>query len=590
MKLSNKLAGSSRTSQQSTGILPLEFHQIWGQGPVFQWYNDISHNEASSKIDRLQIRITSGLPPHRFVVLYMQDQSIHRFDRRPIGGVIGDVITNTPVATKDECDRALDDEVIAKINKETECEMELFLNGKADLMIVLSACFAISKDQSAKEYTLFAHNCFFFSWTILMVTSRYCLPPDMLETEPLMERLQPHLPHLTSFIVDEIVELLVELVVITVSVFRDKASKVVFQGLELSGQLAAKLPTRILRFICKRMFSVRLHFGLRRQLQERVQDVIAARAVSVAQEGLGRHNVRLLLAQHLWLTDVYKIFRPAFRAEIVGVIWTATFDVLSAGFGDLGTRTLVDSLNNLGSRVFFRGRRKVQFFAVWNAGLHGGLRAAREKAREEEERIHHERESSLNRVFQQVPTDDPDAKIEALARYDEDIIPALNRRMFDLAWDAAGEGALREAQNVVNGTREMIGSRHREGVDRMWDAVWSIWNEVWEKTREDVRDRSIDTLKRVMRKILELGEDIVVEELSDARTHFLKGRILEKEQQMTNKTIQATMHDIMKKYTMNKQLKNVNGSMSRIWMEAQKLHGSSEPSTPTPDLEQISWS
>ncbi|EEB98538.1 hypothetical protein MPER_01931, partial [Moniliophthora perniciosa FA553] len=299
----------------------------------------------------------------------MQDQTIHRFDRRPIQGVIGDVITNIPVATKDECDRALDDEVVARINKETECEMELFLNGKADLMVVLSACFAISKDQSAKEYTLFAHNCFFFSWTILMVTSRYCLPL-MLETEPLVKRLQPHLPRLVSSIVDEIMDLVVELVVVTVSIFRDRADQEVFQGLTLSGRLGAKLPTSILRFACKRMFSARLYFGLRRQLQERVRVVIGATAVDIAHEALERHNVRLLIAQRLWLDDFHKIFQQAFQTEIVGVIWTAIFDVLSVGFGDLDTRALVDSLNDPRRRVFRRGRRVVQFFAVWNAGLH----------------------------------------------------------------------------------------------------------------------------------------------------------------------------------------------------------------------------
>ena len=107
---------------------------------------------------------------------------------------------------KDECVYNLDQESVRQI-EQTNNEIELFLDGKVDLLIVLAACFAISKDRSAQKYSLFTNNCFFFSWMILMVVSRVYLLYNTPPPEQLLQCGDSHACNLTTVIVDEIVTL-----------------------------------------------------------------------------------------------------------------------------------------------------------------------------------------------------------------------------------------------------------------------------------------------------------------------------------------------------------------------------------------------
>ncbi|KAK7058926.1 hypothetical protein VNI00_001550 [Paramarasmius palmivorus] len=555
-------------------IVALDFTDCqWGTGPVFDWYKELSQHGLSRSINRLEVRLDkSSLVPHRFVVLYMMDNAVHRVDRRPQERSI-DVLKNNAVPTKDEFEQGLDEGDVADIQKTTECEIELFLDGKVDLEVVLSACFSISKDGRANEYTFLEHNCFFFSWTILTVTSRYYLPYDRLESNTLVDRIKPRLPELTSFIVDEAANLLINIVVNTVIIFREKAGKAVLRGMSFTARILGRLPAGVLEFILRRMFEARLHLGLRNQLTKKVGEILTEKAVEITQGALQHHNVPQLLARRLWLNEIDNFIRSALQMEITGVLWSAIFDALCVGFGEVKTEDLIEAVKKRKSKIF-QGSRPVQFFAVWNAALNGGLRSAREKTREKETNIRQEREKEISSALED-DDDNPDERLKRLAKSDEDARRDLNKAMFDLAWDAAGKGAKVEAQKLVEETKDTIGAKHQGERAKMWKIVWDVWDDTFHETQKRVRTMSIETLEKVMDKILTIGSDIVLKELSDvkAESHSLNARLLNRpeKERMNNKTIQELMQDTMRRNTFSSAiLENINGTMSRIWVQVHK--------------------
>ena len=158
---------------------------------------------------------------------------------------------------KDECVYNLDQESVRQI-EQTNNEIELFLDGKVDLLIVLAACFAISKDRSAQKYSLFTNNCFFFSWMILMVVSRVYLLYNTPPPEQLLQCGDSHACNLTTVIVDEIATLILgiscEIATIVWNKAQAQAGPTIHQALHPLTQLAWSLPIGTIRFSWKQVF------------------------------------------------------------------------------------------------------------------------------------------------------------------------------------------------------------------------------------------------------------------------------------------------------------------------------------------------
>lgn len=317
----------------------LIFPSGWRKGPVFEDWYDTLKPEATS-IDRLEIRKdTSGPVPHRFIIIHMTDGSTHRFDRRPdheeTGAATGVILLgNTAVKSKDEYIAKVSQLAWLQLQSVSHCEIELFLGGKVDLLAVLSACYGISQDQTAYKYTLFNHNCFFFSWTILMVVSRHCLPHEVPSYDPVVERFRLHLGSLTNMIVDDAVKMFVEMVIDTVTVFREKAREVMFKGMGSIGLTAWSLPIGALRFLWRRIFGLRLQLGLRKQLIQTVRDQLETRLLPVCREAMGHLTVESL-DNHLWLKDLDSTIKEPLQAEILKILWDVILDTIAGGCGDM---------------------------------------------------------------------------------------------------------------------------------------------------------------------------------------------------------------------------------------------------------------
>jgi hypothetical protein len=63
---------------------------------------------------------------------------------------------------------------LKELDRTSDCAVELHWQGEQtiDLLFVLSVCFRIHNDPWAKRYTLQHYNCYFLSWTIIMIIVR----------------------------------------------------------------------------------------------------------------------------------------------------------------------------------------------------------------------------------------------------------------------------------------------------------------------------------------------------------------------------------------------------------------------------------
>ncbi|KAF8595678.1 hypothetical protein BDV93DRAFT_89280 [Ceratobasidium sp. AG-I] len=523
----------------------LTFPSGWGKGPVFEdWYNKLIPDPNATSIQRLEIRKdTSGAFPHRFIIVQMCDGKIHRFDRRPDKEETGPaVLANVAVKSKDEYIADVTGPAWLQFQTVSHCEIELLLEGRADLLAVLSACYGISLDQTAHEYTLLTHNCFFFSWTILMVVSRHCLPHKVPSHDPVAQRFGKRLDDLTSTIVEDAVELFLEMVIDTTTVFRGKIRAILFKGLGILTTAAWSLPIGALRFMWRRLFGLRLHLGLRKQLNQAVRLQLESRLIPACTEAMA-HLPLESLDNHLWIKDLDDTVKASLETEISKILWDVVLDAIAGGCGDTSPEQIT-KLTNPDLKYAFLVRNAAQFCSVWNAVLHRALPAARDAAYgqsfEEGRRLSH-------------------------------------AEMFDKAWAAAKIEAFQTAQTVVRNTRDQVG--HFEARDMMWGAIWEVWDDAWGCARENAQKRAIAVVERVVDQLLVIGAGVLREEMRNSGEQFVEARLYEAKKRwwqsrfssvkMTNVALQDHMQKSIKENTVSHAaLQEVDSTMSRIWMQA----------------------
>ncbi|EEB89409.1 hypothetical protein MPER_12494 [Moniliophthora perniciosa FA553] len=499
----------------------------WKTAPLSEWYKGLT--TAQTSVDRLQIRkeAKKGDMPHRFVVLYMQDRSIYRFERPE---------------NQNQSLRKVDEETMQEVDQQTELEIELFLDGKVDLNALLATCFAISRDDSAKDYSQTTYHSLFFSWTILMVAARHCMPYEVPPPDSLRKRaFEHHYLPLTNYIVNQATDLFLTIVVETIAVVRNKSGTAVYQGVDPFTRATWALPDNVLRFICRRAFRARLQFGLKKQLEKQISEVLGIKASE----------------------DLDKAAEPALRAEVAKVLWSAIFDAICGGYGDIDRPTLVRGATHSDLKfTFILGQRLPQYYAVWNAALHGGLCGARVRTEEEDSGKEGTEPSDANEAY----------------------VAALNNRMFDLAWKAASDGAFKEAQAIVKLTQEQLKPRLRVKREIMWNDVWRIWPDVWAEAQSTTQQKSVDCVDRIMKRVLETGVKVLKEEMSESSSGSIGARIGTKKSDkkkksrsasggsVSNRALQESMGEIMKKEKVgSKQMALMNEAISRIWTESRRL-------------------
>ncbi|KAG9091970.1 hypothetical protein FRC07_011749, partial [Ceratobasidium sp. 392] len=245
------VASSSRALQRA--VTPIIFPSDWEthEGPTFDWYQRLS----CKRIRRLQIRKdSSGAVPHRFIVAHLADNSIQRFDRRPQSKNAGEIVAASLFGTSTI---AADDEIEMveagawpSLEQQTKCEVDLDLGGDMDILTILSACYGISRDASARDYALLRYNCFFFSWTILAIVARHKVPSSIPNVDQVFNRLEPKLTPLTVTLAGQLSQVIMQAVLDTVTAFRQEVGyTTILRGISWSvNKVIWSMPMPVLRF------------------------------------------------------------------------------------------------------------------------------------------------------------------------------------------------------------------------------------------------------------------------------------------------------------------------------------------------------
>ena len=154
----------------------VRFHIPYGSEKwpdLVDWYN--SHGSRGfSAIDKIQLRKNRQHPYyHEYIVIITRGGYTFRIDRRPDADAAFDTIMRegcTPYDTIEEVDSTS----LEVLNGVSECVVELHWRGEqtVNLLFILFICFRIRNDKWTKRYTLQHYNCYFLSWTIIMIIVR----------------------------------------------------------------------------------------------------------------------------------------------------------------------------------------------------------------------------------------------------------------------------------------------------------------------------------------------------------------------------------------------------------------------------------
>ncbi|CAE6439996.1 unnamed protein product [Rhizoctonia solani] len=368
----------------------------------------------------------------------------------------------------------------AKSIKSVQVRKDLKLNvlGEVDIITVISACFAMHTDENTKKYSFLRYNCFFFSWTILMVVSRYDQPYEIPSTKLVIDRFQSTIDHMTTLIVDEAITLFLDLVVDTITIIRDKAADSLNPGMSVGGRLVWAMPIKVLRFFWRRLFNARLHCGLRAQLTKMVKKQVIDVASKVHETTLSSRIAKDNLNKHLWIEDIEPEVKKALEEEAMKVLWKAIIEAISSGLATMAPGEIEKQILDPSFKFSLLGKDVRQFCAVSSAALNGGLLAARD-VQEGFEGLKHE-------------------------------------ESFNKAWDAASQGALAAAKIVAEHTGQIL--KNKPERIEMYQQLWRIWDDCWAEARELTRPRSVRTVEVVMETLMASGANAMIQELKSCGT------------------------------------------------------------------------
>lgn len=411
--------------------------------------------------------------PHRFIVLRMCDNRVHRFDRGPARGPDNDInmvglLANRDVQSEDSCTIDIPPDALNKIAQKSERELELVLNGQVDILTVIAACYAMSTDSSTCNYSLRKHNCFFFSWAILMVVSRHHLPYQIPQYDSIVRLFQPQLERLASFIVDKVIELLPNLVIDAVGIFRAKADESSRKGMHMLERTVWTLPIGVIGFCYQQFFTIQLFLGLRRQLTESVKTQLSEKWRAIHEVICSTPTLQDRIDACLWLEEAKDPTQNALKMETEKIFWGTILEAISSSLSDTDPEQFADS------------HRKFSLCDVWNAALYGGLLGAKGAVQGLGEQVSH-------------------------------------REAFRRAWFAAGDKALVAAQAAAE---QNIASSNKSKRREMWDSNWRVWDQCWEEIHEVVQPRAVEAAEKIIKELSATGAAIVIEgmEASDNKT------------------------------------------------------------------------
>jgi hypothetical protein len=161
---SNAIIPLSRTPIRE-GPVRIKCSSGWGKG-IAECYARL----PSTTILQLELRKERAGPfHHEFVVAYEQSGHIYRFDRRPDPAVPVDTIRRSGCAAFDTVEEAQ----LTLLDETSDCVLTLEFLKALDFTFIFQVCVGLQRDDAAERYTLQRYNCYFFSWTIILIAMRH---------------------------------------------------------------------------------------------------------------------------------------------------------------------------------------------------------------------------------------------------------------------------------------------------------------------------------------------------------------------------------------------------------------------------------
>ncbi|KAG7098986.1 hypothetical protein E1B28_000872 [Marasmius oreades] len=585
------LDAASDSAETLTNEQKFDLGSDWGEDPlhsdIYRWYqglctcNHFSNGKDPTKISKLQVwsrnRYSQRLT-HRFVLLHMADDTVHRLDRRATTqgnpGLLSGLSMRTPgVTSTDEMVINIDDDLQKNMARNNHLEVEIQLEGKVDLLIVLLTCYQISHHSRARRYDLRDYNCFFYSWTILMIAARRLLDIVTPSKDELMERFRrkEHLHILAESVVGLAVRTLRDLVLAAVGVFREQQQgdtdegKHIREGMSIIARMVWGLPSGVLETFGKLVLNSKLPSNLRDTLLKQIKEVVTEKAPDVYKQVLDHIDIPRAARDRLWVNEgVKEIVRREVEKSLIEQLWPAVVDAIAVGFGQDVHSAKDIAQNVVATKSWWQqvaGTRTAQLWAVQTAALHGGLKEVKITALAEVDRIKAEAQSNA--------PDDPSEQLKL-----------LNAGMFDLAWNSARDGALRFAKDAVQATKSTLHPGHLESREIMWETIWGVWDKCWEKACKDARTKALNTLDTVVQAVLNASVKVVLVELGVGESQptvrvrrpkrvfdiELSPSIWDEEPSMTGLALQQYMQVLMKKAKLGSP-DILQHTMAEIWKD-----------------------
>ncbi|KEP46009.1 hypothetical protein V565_224440 [Rhizoctonia solani 123E] len=462
---------SSRHPSHFTSKTPrgptMTFTDKWGEGAIFDWYRE--QKNKTVMVTRLQIRIDNGKPPHRFVLAYLEDGTVIRLDRRPRKSNSGTLVFQKIRAADDWL--ILTHNEVSTLNMSTICEIDMPMPPNTDLVLIISVCFALARDKEARIYDLLKYNCYFFSWTVLLVVSRRALPFSIPSPDEVVSTLSHEFDALSHSITKRAVKGVLGIVCNIITAVRGvTAGSSVKQGFSPVERLIWGLPTRLMHFLIHQALRLQLYLGLENEIDRKIKEGLTDVCRSIL-NGVWENRITIeeQVQQRLWIKELIQDFEPTLRTELSLMIWEAKFDILASTLEPLHERAddaealcTPSRMSRLKSRLF--GDK--QMIQVWNKALSAGVTMSREAAQGKAREFH--ANSSI-----------PPGSITP-SYYIE-----LHNTMFDLTYELARTASLNIAKGVVEQTQ--AGHKNPKRA-KMWEEIWRIYDKAWDAARNRTRE------------------------------------------------------------------------------------------------------
>ncbi|KAF9503226.1 hypothetical protein BS47DRAFT_1402607 [Hydnum rufescens UP504] len=484
----------SSMAHRSTGPFRIQFGSGWQNNGVMDWHQSLG--PRPTKINTLQLRRqkTKGLK-HQYVVLILSDDCILRLDRRGDEANLMDAVKSDG---SESIDTIEDADSLPELDKTSYCLAELHCQGRdVDLSNIIKICFGIHRDGRAQRYTLQRFNCYFFSWTMFVVTARHAVPWDKLPFDSLWETLSETLADaLSTRFADALINMIVDGAVIIIMAIQLKLKRQLWRAVSWRARLAWAMPQWLIRLALRIMIRTSWRPSIHTILRFKLRSALLLALQPTLHSALADLRVSTLRTT-LWKGDVENAMRGAARRDVMASILDATVNTLSS------IRLKMEDLDVFHSvavtfmdRDFLEGPR-----GDWRASII----------------------ACVNAIMQATPR---------FAAHGADGFVTDDTK-WDEAWNSIRDTVRKAAEEAMQDVQE-----------GEWAALWNGLMEEWVAAWELIRPKMRDTARATIEEMTDLVGDVlaysVLNILPDAHLHIGVPRL----RHMSNTKFIATLVDV----------------------------------------------